>query len=128
MDKDKGGRPSGYSDELHSKVEDYILNFEQYGHVVPSVVGLTKVLGITSSMVYRWSDKHADFKTTISVLKDIQHFELINSGLKGVFNPAITKLMLSNHGYSEKPKDVAVAAPVPITVVIKRDDGVEDVS
>lgn len=31
-----------------------------------------------------------------------QEVELINKGLKGEFNASIAKLMLANHGYSEK--------------------------
>jgi len=39
---------------------------------------------------------------TLSRIATNQEFRLLNGGLLGDFNPAITKLALANHGYSEK--------------------------
>nr|WP_296300623.1 terminase small subunit [Gilliamella sp.] len=38
----------------------------------------------------------------LELIKARQEVELINKGLKGEFNASIAKLMLANHGYSEK--------------------------
>ena len=44
----------------------------------------------------------SEFLDTLELIKSRQEVELINKGLKGEFNASIAKLMLANHGYSEK--------------------------
>ncbi|MDF7387072.1 DNA-packaging protein, partial [Proteus mirabilis] len=48
------------------------------------------------------SDLGREFSDTLDGIMAFQEMKLINSGLAGDFNATITKLMLANHGYSEK--------------------------
>jgi len=40
----------------------------------------------------------------------LQHRGLVNGGLSGKFNPAITKMMMTKHGYSDK-QELAHTSP-----------------
>ena len=97
--------------ELLKKCEDYI---EECGLVddklkMPSVAGLALYLGISRSILNEWrsdekerGDKDCPISDTLSIIKGEQHELLINNGLMGTFSPAIAKLMLHNHGYSDR--------------------------
>lgn len=98
----KLGRPSKYAESL-LKAKEYLLGgYETFGDVVPSVAGLACYLGISRSRAYEYADKNPEFKDTLEAIKTLQENKLINKGLVGDFNATITKLMLANHGYSDK--------------------------
>jgi len=96
-----GGRPTDYTPEMLDLCRDYIDNCPDK---VPMVVGLCKHINRASSTVYRWAEEEdkAEFKDILGEIKDLQHLKLINSGLDNEFNSAITKMMMTKHGYSEK--------------------------
>lgn len=93
-------RPTKYSADMLAKAKEYLVNYDQYDHATPSVVGLARVLGVCTRTVQTWDDK--EFLRTLQQIKDEQHFKLVNSGLKNEFNSNITKLMLANFGHSDK--------------------------
>ncbi len=99
------GRPSDYNDSILEIANAYLENFEtKHSHVIPSVAGLAKVLKKNRDTLYQWA-KEEDKKEFSDILRQIvseQEFTLLNKGLSGDFNPAITKLVLGKHGYSEK--------------------------
>lgn len=100
------GRPTKYSDEILEKALDYAENYDSYGDVIPSVVGLCRVINRSKSIVYDW-EKHEDKQDFSDILKRIsenQEQALLNGGLSNVMNPTITKLVLSKHGYSDAQK------------------------
>lgn len=98
-----GGRPTNHSEELEEQAWEYIKNFREHGHTVPSVVGLCKVINRSKSIVYDWAkNKIGQFSDIIESIAESQEIELCNNGLKGDFNSTITKLMLTKHGYSDK--------------------------
>ena len=101
MPKHPGGRPTDYTPEMLDLCRDYIDNCPDK---VPMVVGLCKHINRASSTVYRWAEEEdkAEFKDILGEIKDLQHLKLINSGLDNEFNSAITKMMMTKHGYSEK--------------------------
>ena len=116
--KHPGGRPTNYSDELVAKALDYVENFKVYDHMIPSIAGLAKVINRNRSTMYTWSDEnnscyHPEFSDILSRIKEAQECELLNNGLSGDFNAAITKLVLGKHGYHDKQDlDAAVSAIV----------------
>ncbi|MEN7471298.1 terminase small subunit, partial [Providencia stuartii] len=65
-------------------------------------------------------------------IKTLQENRLINKGLIGEFNPTITKLMLANHGYSEKQEvdhkssDSSMSPTKIVLVAGGSNDGSED--
>ena len=101
----RSGRPSSFSPEVELDAIKYIQGGykEEDGQVVPSVVGLAVYLGVSKSTLYKWAeDGRGTFSDTLELCNDKQHLILTSKGLTSDFNSAITKLMLSNHGYSEK--------------------------
>ncbi|WP_081302285.1 terminase small subunit, partial [Gilliamella sp. HK7] len=68
----------------------------------PSVAGLALYANCSRSSLYNYASSSEEFKDMLELIKARQEVELINKGLKGEFNASIAKLMLANHGYSEK--------------------------
>ncbi len=99
-----GGRPSKYDDETLTLAKDYIVNYEDYDDVVPTVAGLSCELGICRETVYAWAadEDKPEFSDIVKQLMARQERKLSNGSLSNLLNPMIAKLMLSKHGYSEK--------------------------
>ena len=101
-EKKKIGRPSELAECL-VKAKEYLLGgFKDVEEVVPSIAGLACYLGKARSRVYEYGKLNEEFKDTLEAIQSLQESLLVNKGLTGDFNATITKLMLSNHGYSEK--------------------------
>lgn len=100
--KDKGGRPTKLTDELKAKAELYLTDYLSNEDIVPSVAGLACYLDIAKSTVYKYKEEDEQFSDTLSRIESLQERLLLKGGLLGDFNPTITKLMMSNHGYSDK--------------------------
>jgi hypothetical protein len=100
----KVGRPSKYTPELVEKAKEYITTgYEEEGHSHPSIVGLALYVDVRSQTLYDWeTDEDKEFSDILGKCRDIGQFKLIEGGLKGDLNPAITKLVLGKHGFSEK--------------------------
>lgn len=98
------GRPSKYSEEILEKTKDYLKNHAQYGDAVPTTEGLALHLGLARQTLYNWDKGEIDveFLDTFDLIQRKQKNLLIQNGLKGEFNSAITKLMLGNHGLHER--------------------------
>lgn len=97
------GRPSGLTPELIEKAKDYLLDgYSDFGNIVPSVAGLGCFLGISRSTIYEYKALSKEFSDTLDAILMKQEMLLINGGLNQTFSGTITKLMLANHGYSEK--------------------------
>jgi len=101
------GRPSNYKPEFNDLALDYIDTYkDKYDHQVPSVVGLAVIIGCAERTLYNWGNKHPDFMHTLRDIVSAQKFALTNGGLGNDFNSNICKLMLANHGFSERTQDV----------------------
>lgn len=98
------GRPSKYNDALLAKANKYLKDFNHYGAQFPSHIGLGLYLNVTTETMYVWAKEEGKeaFSDTLRKIKDIQHEMLIGKGITGEFNSNITKLALTNHGYSDK--------------------------
>ena len=98
------GRPTKYNGGVLNKTKEYVLNYYEYGDVVPSIAGLAMALGVSRETIYAWSkdgDKK-EFSDTVRTILANQEKILLKNGLTGEFNPTITKLVLANHGYHDK--------------------------
>lgn len=104
-EKNKGGRPSKYNEELLTLAKTYIDNFAELDNdVIPSNEGLMEWIDISTDTFYRWL-KEDDKKKFKEIVKDVQKKQkkiITNNGLTGEFNSNISKLFLSNHGVIEK--------------------------
>lgn len=102
----KVGRPTNYSDEILKKAKTYINNWVNSPRAdrknIPKVAGLAIELGVNRDTVYEWSKEHKEFSDVLDNLLALQEEELVERGLDGSFNPTITKMMLTKHGYSDK--------------------------
>lgn len=102
--KKKIGRPSLMDDKeaLIARVMDYIENYAECGDLVPSVAGLACELVVTRGTVHKWASEDEEFSDTLAILSQKQERLLTSGGLGNAMNATIVKLMLSNHGYSDK--------------------------
>lgn len=100
--KNKVGRPGKFAGSLE-KAKEYLMGgYETVGDVVPSVAGLACYLGVTRKSIYEWAKQSEELSDTLEGIQALQENRLINKGLTGDFNATISKLMLANHGYSDK--------------------------
>lgn len=128
------GRPSAYQEEKTIfMAEDYLENYKESGELIPSIAGLALRLGVSRSTVNLWATQEdkALFSDTLEKIKAKQELLLLNGGLGGAFNPAITKLALANHGYKEK-QDInhesqdGSMTPTKIELVVATNDNQEN--
>lgn len=100
-----GGRPTEYNESKLMMARAYIEGgWEAQGDVVPQVVSLALAMGVSKAVIYQWA-KDPDKKEFVDILTRVQQAQeqkLINGGLSGGFNPAVTKMLLCKHGYSDK--------------------------
>ena len=96
------GRPSKYSDAIQEKADEYFYHFDYDGDVIPTAAGLAIYLGVNKSTLYEWAGKYKDFSDSLERLNGLQEKLTVNKSLIGDFNPAVSKLILHNHGYSER--------------------------
>lgn len=96
-----GGRPTDYTPKLLEKAKDYLNNCPDE---LPSVAGLSIVLGVARKTIYDWASQEdkAEFCDIVEALMSRQEKKLFERGLKNEYNASIAKLMLSKHGYSDK--------------------------
>ena len=95
------GRPTKYNDELQAEADRYVYEWAEYD-AIPSRVGLCCFLGIDKTTSYDWEQLYPQFSHTCKAVEALQEREAVNKGITGVFNSQITKLVLANHGYSDK--------------------------
>ena len=106
------GRPSLLDEELLEKAKHYMMGgYKEIENIVPSTAGLCCYLGVGKTAVYEWAKDtpenklnplRVEFKETLDAIQAKQEMLLINGGLSQAFSGTITKLMLANHGYSDK--------------------------
>lgn len=115
----KAGRPTKLNEELISKAEEYLQKSKDANTVVgdkkpvviwtvnlPTIEGLANFLNVHRDSLYEWEKLDTDlgkaFSDIFTRVKQVQAERLVNNGLAGNYNPVITKLLLSKHGYVEK--------------------------
>ena len=96
------GAPTKYTQDLQDQADEYIFKYTEVGDVIPSRVGLCCYLGVSKRVSYEWETLYPDFLHTLENIEAMQERTAVNRGLDGTFNAAITKLILHNHGYSDK--------------------------
>lgn len=68
---------------------------------LPNIGGLAVHLKVTRPTLYDWAREHSDFSYIMERLQSIQEERLINGGISGSYNPTISKVILTKHGYRE---------------------------
>ena len=104
----KNGRPSKYSEEILEKCREYLKTYDkEIGDVIPSHIGMFLFINVGKTTAYNWADEssdvyQSDFREILEDCMAMQHQVLINRGLDGKHNAAITALVLGKHGYHKK--------------------------
>ena len=93
------GRPTKYNKAILERANTYI---DECDDAVPIAAGMAVALGIGKRTIYAWAEEHEEFQHTLDRMNAKQEVMLASGGLTNVFNSTIAKLMLSNHGYSDK--------------------------
>lgn len=115
----KVGRPTKETPEIIEAAKYYLENYEAAGNVFPSVAGLAVAIKVSRSTIYKWAqEKDGEFSDILSDILDKQEMLLWDKGLVGDFNPALTKLALGKHGYSDK-QDIGGDPDKPLQVNTK---------
>lgn len=97
------GRPTKLTPKSRKQANDYYVNCLT-NNKVPTHAGLAVELDVSKSTIYKWAEEDKEFSDTLAGIKTLQELKLVDGGLTNQLNPTITKLMLSNHGYSETQK------------------------
>lgn len=129
--KHPGGRPSEYTPEKVALARMYLEGgWEDQGDAIPQIAGLALAMGITRETARVWAkdEEKQEFSAIFTRVQAIQERKLINGGLTNAFNPAITKMMLTKHGYSDKQEidhssQDGSMTPTVITRTIVHPDG-----
>jgi hypothetical protein len=119
-----GGRPTKYSDQMVEKAKDYLATYQKLGRMIPSNAGLAVFLGVSRDTLYDWAkdEEKAEFSDILNKIQAKQEEVLIDKGLDGDFNAAITKLVLGKHGYHDKVDSTLGGPdgkPVPVQYVVQ---------
>jgi hypothetical protein len=100
--KNKGGRPTKYTNDTNTQLLDYIENYEMYDDIIPSAAGFACVIGVDRSTLYAWAEKHKRFSNILGQLNAAQERIAIKKGLVNEWNATIVKLLLGKHGYHDR--------------------------
>jgi hypothetical protein len=103
--KRKVGRPTLCTPELVQMAKDYLDGGwkNEEDHNFPSVLGLAIYLQVSRAVLYKWAaEGNQEFIDILARANELGEFILVQKGVDGKFNSAITKLVLGKHGYSEK--------------------------
>ena len=98
------GRKTKYNNALLDKCQEYIDTWQELGESIPTQVGLQLYIGISETRFYEWlkHDRKKPFREYAKRVMQMQKKELSNKGITGEFNPNITKLLLTKHGFVDK--------------------------
>src|SRR3989344_5056457 len=118
--KNKIGRPTNYSEELCSKANRYLKEFEK-DEPVPTMAGLAFFLKIPRQKIYEYKEKHEEFRDIVEILMGLQEMKLLSGSLTNKLNSKISTLMLSKHGYSNK-EEVEHSGRMSLTALLERAD------
>ena len=84
---------------------------------LPTLEGLALELEIHRDTIYEWCKEHPEFSDIIERLKKKQADMLINYGLSGDYNPTISKVLLTKHGYIEKQETDVTSKGEKVTAI-----------
>src|SRR6056297_1200891 len=98
------GRPSAHTPELVKAAWSYANGgWQEAGDPVPSIAGLACEIGVHRETLRLWAkDEDNEFFGILNTIAETQERNLVKGGLGGKFNGAITKMMMTKHGYSDR--------------------------
>lgn len=107
----KRGRPTKYNARMQKLADEYVDGYYiERGDGVPSVAGLARYLDVTRQTLWHWGEQSDQFLTTLGNIESEQHRIALGKGITGEYNSTICKLVLANHGYSERVQSDLVSS------------------
>ncbi len=109
----KVGRPTKYTPDMIKVAKDYIASCNREATELPTIEGLSLVLGVDDTTVGLWAEQNPGFLATIKDLKAKQKTQLINDGMYGgkeVNSTMAIFLLKVNHGMIETERKQLVGA------------------
>jgi len=114
-------RPSELTDRVKKQSMQYLEGgYLTADEVVPTIAGLSCWLDVARKTIYNWAENDQEFLYITEKIMGSQEKSLLNSALSGKFNAAITKLMLTKHGYSDKQETEITGANGGPAVILER--------
>lgn len=102
-EKNLGGRPTKLNEEMYQKAERYVADdWQLEGDLIPSIEAMALYLDVSRSTVKLWASSDERFSAITDKLKAKQAVKVMNNGLSGDFNSAISKVILAQHGITDK--------------------------
>lgn len=102
-----------YTKFLKQKNKDYSTYESRLKVKLPTIVGFAIYLNVSEKSLYNWADVRPKFRVALNKIKNEQKQRLINSGLAGIYNSTIAKLILSsNHGMKERIDNTTDDEPI----------------
>ncbi len=100
------GRHTTHTEEMDELALAYLAGGyreQEPPHMVPSVLGMAKVLKVSRPTLYSWSDDdRGQFADILQACNEATEFATINGALGNVLNSNIAKLLLGKFGYADK--------------------------
>ena len=118
-----GGRPPKWIECVQPAWEYVNGGFQKEGDVVPTIAGLAVSMQCSRESIHAWSREHQEFSDIVKALMAKQERMLANGGILGDYNTAITKLLMSKHGYSDKVETAHTGpdgGPLQIAEVVRK--------
>lgn len=117
------GRPTEFDENTISRAHEYIAQAHDYlgedgkWHVnLPKIEGLALHLGISRQCLYEWKAKHEVFGDIVERVSIMQAERVINGAMEGKYNPSISKLLLTKHGYRDAQDVTSDDKPLPTPI------------
>lgn len=108
------GRPSSYTDDVPQKVSKYADKCLKEKRL-PTRAGLSNYIGISKDTLIKWGRENKHLLDALNAFDQLQEDEVWDKALKGEYNSNIAKLMLHNHGYSDRSQvDQSIDAKVKV--------------
>ena len=122
------GRPSSYTDESIEKVGEFAALELEAGNL-PTRAGLANHIGITKDTLIKWGNEHKHLLDALKAFDQLQENQVWQKALNGEYNSNIAKLMLHNHGYSDRTQtdNLNKNVDVPVDEDLKPEEQLQDV-
>jgi hypothetical protein len=121
------GRPTKLTDELVEQAELYL---DETGNMsvntlLPTIEGLALLLNIRRETLYEWEKENEDFSNILERLRALQAQKIMQNSMLNRYNPTISKLMLSKHGYIEQRQDDITSGGEKLGVALSDDQAAQ---
>lgn len=120
--KNKVGRPTKYNSSFIETAREYIDSCGREATELPTIEGLSRIIGVDDETIGLWAKDDKDFSATIKELKNRQKEQLMNDGMYGgkeVNSTMAIFLLKANHNMIETEKKILAGddeAPIKVDI------------